>query len=78
MQLIFAGKAHPHDEPGKQVMQTIVHFTRLPEFRGKVVFLPGYGIALARTLVAGCDVWLSNGRIATVRMWGGRPPPAKP
>ncbi|HYT31512.1 MAG TPA: alpha-glucan family phosphorylase, partial [Thermoanaerobaculia bacterium] len=60
VQLIFAGKAHPHDEPGKQVMQTIVHFTRLPEFRGKVVFLPGYGIALARTLVAGCDVWLNN------------------
>src|SRR6202011_5371912 len=50
VQLIFAGKAHPHDEPGKQVMQTIVHFTRLPEFRGKVVFLPGYGIGMARAL----------------------------
>jgi len=60
VQLIFAGKAHPHDEPGKQVMQTIVHFTRLPEFRGKVVFLPGYGIAMARILVGGCDVWLNN------------------
>jgi len=60
VQLIFAGKAHPHDEPGKQVMQTIVRFTQLPEFRGKVVFLAGYGIQLARTLVAGCDVWLNN------------------
>jgi len=60
VQLIFAGKAHPHDEPGKRVMQTIVQFTRQPEFRGKVVFLPGYGIAMARRLVGGCDVWLNN------------------
>jgi starch phosphorylase len=60
VQLVFAGKAHPHDEPGKQVMQIIAQFTQLPEFRGKVVFLPGYGIQLARTLVSGCDVWLNN------------------
>ncbi len=60
VQLIFAGKAHPHDEPGKRIMQTIVQFTRRPEFRGKVVFLPGYGIAMARRLVGGCDVWLNN------------------
>jgi starch phosphorylase len=60
VQLIFAGKAHPQDEPGKAIMQTVVRFAQLPEFRGKVVFLPGYGIGLARTLVAGCDVWLNN------------------
>ncbi len=60
VQLIFAGKAHPHDEPGKRIMQTIVQFTQKAEFRGKVVFLPGYGISMARRLVAGCDVWLNN------------------
>ncbi|MGH9316787.1 MAG: alpha-glucan family phosphorylase [Thermoanaerobaculia bacterium] len=60
VQLIFAGKAHPQDEPGKEMMHAVVRFTRLPEFRGKVVFLPEYGLSLARALVAGCDVWLNN------------------
>ena len=60
MQLVFAGKAHPHDNPGKQNLQEVARFCERPEFSGNVVLLPDYDMALARALVAGCDVWLNN------------------
>ncbi len=60
VQLLFAGKAHPHDEPGKEFLHAVASFCERPEFRGKVVFLPDYDMALARALVSGCDVWLNN------------------
>lgn len=61
-QIIFAGKAHPHDEPGKALVQTVYQLSRTPEFMGKIVFVEDYDVNLARHLVAGVDVWLNNPR----------------
>jgi len=60
VQILFAGKAHPRDDPGKRELQGVARFCERPEFRGRVVLLPDYDMALARALVAGCDVWLNN------------------
>jgi glycogen phosphorylase len=57
---LFAGKAHPADEPGKQVLREIKQLMLLPEFVGRVVFLEDYDLQLARWLVSGVDVWLNN------------------
>jgi starch phosphorylase len=62
MQIIFAGKAHPHDKPGKEFIRQIVEFTSLPQFRGRVLFLENYDMTIARYLVQGVDVWLNNPR----------------
>jgi starch phosphorylase len=59
VQFIFAGKAHPKDEPGKEFLRKIVEFTQKPEVRERFVFLEGYDVDLARDLVAGADVWLN-------------------
>lgn len=58
--LIFAGKAHPNDLPGQQLIRTIHEFSKQPEFEGHVVLLENYDLALARTLVAGVDVWINT------------------
>jgi starch phosphorylase len=58
--LIFAGKAHPSDQPGQQLIRVIHEFSRRPEFIGKILLLEGYDLALARKLVSGVDVWLNN------------------
>jgi starch phosphorylase len=60
VQFIFAGKAHPHDQPGKALIQQIVQAARRPEFRRRLVFLEDYDVAMARYLVQGVDVWLNN------------------
>jgi starch phosphorylase len=60
VQLIFAGKAHPHDEPGKEFLQRIVAFGEEERFRNSVIFLPDYDVDIARLMVSGCDVWLNN------------------
>ena len=57
---LFAGKAHPADEPGKAVLREIKQLMLEPHGIGRVVFLEDYDIQLARWLVAGCDVWLNN------------------
>jgi starch phosphorylase len=62
VQIIFAGKAHPHDNQGKEFIRQIVHVARLPEFRNHVVFLEDYDMHIARYLVQGVDVWLNNPR----------------
>jgi starch phosphorylase len=62
LQLVVAGKAHPQDTPGKDVMQRIVELSRDSGVAGRVVFLENYDIALARTLIPGCDVWLNTPR----------------
>jgi starch phosphorylase len=59
-QILFAGKAHPRDEAGKELLRAVSHYAELPEFRGRIVLLPDYDMGLARTLVSGCDVWLNN------------------
>nr|NIP81616.1 alpha-glucan family phosphorylase [Gemmatimonadota bacterium]NIQ57080.1 alpha-glucan family phosphorylase [Gemmatimonadota bacterium]NIU77252.1 alpha-glucan family phosphorylase [Gammaproteobacteria bacterium]NIX46531.1 alpha-glucan family phosphorylase [Gemmatimonadota bacterium]NIY10852.1 alpha-glucan family phosphorylase [Gemmatimonadota bacterium] len=62
VQLLFAGKAHPRDQGGKALIRQIVQVSREDRFRDRVVFLPGYGIDVARELVQGADVWLNNPR----------------
>lgn len=62
IQFVFAGKAHPHDHPGKQVLQQIAQLMRDPRFAGKIMFIEDYDINLGRHLVQGVDVWLNNPR----------------
>jgi len=62
VQLIFAGKAHPLDAPGKTVLQQVAQLTRDPRFLGKIVFVEDYDIDVGRHLVQGVDVWLNNPR----------------
>jgi glycogen phosphorylase len=59
VQFVFAGKAHPRDEPGQALLQQIVRFARMPEFRDRFLFLEGYDLELASHLVRGADVWLN-------------------
>ena len=60
IQIVIAGKAHPADEGGKRLIQQMVRFADSEAVRRRIVFLPDYDMALAHTLVAGCDVWLNN------------------
>jgi starch phosphorylase len=60
IQIIFAGKAHPADDPGKRILQRIVHATRDPEMGGRIAFVEDYGEQLAQYMVHGVDVWLNN------------------
>ncbi len=62
VQLIVAGKAHPYDEPGKELIRQIVHIARDEELRRRIVMLENYDLALARHLVQGADVWLNTPR----------------
>ena len=62
VQFIFAGKAHPRDDAGKELIRHIVQFSHDPAVRGKIVFLEDYDMAMARYLVQGVDVWLNNPR----------------
>ena len=62
IQLIFAGKAHPADEPGKRLIQRIANLRRDPRFAGRVAFVEDYDINVCRHMVQGVDVWLNNPR----------------
>lgn len=58
--LIFAGKAHPEDQPGQQLIRSIHEFSLRPEFEGRIILLEGYDMSLARKMVTGVDVWLNT------------------
>ena len=60
IQLVIAGKSHPADDGGKQLIQQMVAFADDPDIRHRIAFLPGYDIGMARYLYWGCDVWLNN------------------
>jgi len=60
VQLIFAGKAHPHDLPGKEIIKKIIHFIDAHNLVKKVIFIEDYDMNIARYLVQGVDVWLNN------------------
>jgi glycogen phosphorylase len=62
VQFVFAGKAHPRDEPGKRVLQQIARLTRDPQFAEKFVFVEDYDINVGRHFVRGVDVWLNTPR----------------
>lgn len=57
---IFAGKAHPADVPGQDLIRRITQIAKMPEFVGKILLVEGYDLALSRKLVSGVDVWLNN------------------
>ncbi|MEE1768570.1 alpha-glucan family phosphorylase [Streptomyces sp. JV185] len=60
VQIVVAGKAHPADDGGKRLVRELVRFSDDPRVRHRIVFLPDYGMAMARKLYPGCDVWLNN------------------
>ncbi|HEY8983382.1 MAG TPA: alpha-glucan family phosphorylase, partial [Streptomyces sp.] len=60
VQIVVAGKAHPADDGGKRLVQELVKFADDPRVRHRIVFLPDYGMAMARKLYPGCDIWLNN------------------
>ena len=60
VQFFFAGKAHPADKAGQDLIKQIVDISKDPRFIGKIVFIPGYDITLAKRLVQGVDVWMNN------------------
>jgi starch phosphorylase len=62
VQIIFAGKAHPADEPGKQIIQEVYRAVKKSEAGGRLVFLEDYDMNLARYLVQGVDVWMNTPR----------------
>ncbi|OHE64633.1 MAG: alpha-glucan phosphorylase [Treponema sp. GWB1_62_6] len=62
IQLIFAGKAHPHDLPGKEIIREIVHFAEEHDVVSKIVFLEDYDMTMARYLTSGADLWLNTPR----------------
>jgi starch phosphorylase len=62
VQIIFAGKAHPRDNPGKELIRQIIHHARRSAFRNRIVFLEDYDMVVARYLVQGVDVWLNTPR----------------
>lgn len=62
VQFAIAGKAHPKDLPGKELLRQIVHRIREEGLSDRVVFIPNYNIHMARMMVAGCDVWLNTPR----------------
>ncbi|HTS87019.1 MAG TPA: alpha-glucan family phosphorylase [Gemmatimonadales bacterium] len=63
VQIIFAGKAHPEDNPGKEVLQQVYTFTRDPRLEGRVAFIEDYEMHLAHRLVQGVDLWLNVPRV---------------
>jgi starch phosphorylase len=60
VQLVIAGKAHPADDGGKRLVQELVRFADDPRVRHRIAFLPNYDMAMAQSMVPGCDVWLNN------------------
>ncbi len=60
IQFIFAGKAHPHDGGGQDLIKRVFEISQMPRFAGKVIFLENYDIELAKQLVRGVDIWLNT------------------
>ncbi|HVP22135.1 MAG TPA: alpha-glucan family phosphorylase [Anaerolineaceae bacterium] len=60
VQIIFAGKAHPRDDPGKQLIRDIFNLARQDRFSRRIVFLEDYDMSVARYMVEGCDIWLNT------------------
>ena len=62
IQIIIAGKAHPHDNPAKEIIKSIIHFIREQPFRSRIAFIEDYDINVARYLTQGVDVWINTPR----------------
>jgi starch phosphorylase len=62
VQIIFAGKAHPRDSGGKEIIRQIIHFAKQDDVRRRIVFIEDYDINIARLMIQGVDVWLNTPR----------------
>ncbi len=62
VQFIFAGKAHPADHKGKEVIAHLIHAERRPELRGRFIYIEDYDMDIARHFIQGVDIWLNNPR----------------
>lgn len=60
LRFVFAGKAHPNDKPGQDLIKRIIEVSRMPQFMGKILFLENYDIYVAHKLVSGVDIWLNT------------------
>ena len=60
VQFLFAGKAHPADRAGQDLIKHIIDISKMPQFIGRIVFVPNYDITIAKLLVQGVDVWMNN------------------
>jgi starch phosphorylase len=60
--LVFAGKAHPRDEPGKALVTKVVDASHQEPFAGRILFVPDYDMEIGRLMVQGCDLWLNTPR----------------
>lgn len=60
--LVYAGKAHPADQPGIQLIQDVIRYSLDPRFLGRIFFIEDYSLAVSRVLAQGCDVWLNTPR----------------
>ncbi|MFA5227576.1 MAG: alpha-glucan family phosphorylase, partial [Bacteroidales bacterium] len=60
VQFLFAGKAHPDDKAGQDLIKRIIEISRMPQFLGKILFIPNYNMEVAKTLVQGVDVWMNT------------------
>lgn len=60
VQFLFAGKAHPADKAGQDLIKRIIEISKMPQFIGKIVFIPNYDINLAKAMVQGVDVWMNT------------------
>lgn len=62
VQIILAGKAHPHDNAGKEIIQSIIHAIKEHGLEDHIIFLEDYSMAIASAMVKGCDIWLNTPR----------------
>jgi starch phosphorylase len=62
VQILFSGKAHPHNDAGKELIRAINNYARQDGFKSKIIFIEDYNINVSRSLVSGVDVWLNNPR----------------
>lgn len=60
VQFVFAGKAHPADKAGQDLIKLIVEVSKLPQFLGKILFMPNYDMDLAKTMIQGVDIWMNT------------------
>ena len=63
VQIVFAGKAHPEDEPGKEILRRVYHHSREPRFEGRIALVEDYDTHVAHRLVQGVDLWLNLPRV---------------
>ncbi|MCB2220279.1 MAG: alpha-glucan family phosphorylase [Bacteroidetes bacterium] len=60
LRFVFAGKAHPNDKPGQDLIKRIIEISKMPQFIGKIIFLENYDMHVGRHLVSGVDIWLNT------------------